>query len=236
MNSYRGDKMTEITSISLGFTTVYLLECDTGFLQIDTGTSSQYNQYLKKLENKGISVSDISYLLLTHHHYDHAGFASELQKLGTHIIVHKNAVPFLKTGEHEEGEYVNFCITVLGKITSLFTTYEGPVITLKDSDTIIEDNNTKFLPDIGIDGQIVYTPGHTTDSISVIIHEKAFVGDAAMNTFNFCRIHYRPVIIQNIDNVFKSWDILTEKVQKIYPAHGAPFDAEELVKAKKKLV
>jgi glyoxylase-like metal-dependent hydrolase (beta-lactamase superfamily II) len=228
--------MTEIISISLGFTTVYLLECDTGFLQIDTGTHSQYNQYLKKLENKGISVSDISYLLLTHHHYDHAGFASELQKLGTHLIVHKNAVPYFRTGEHEEGEYVNFCIKVIGGITSLFTTYEGPVITLQDSDTIIQKDNTTFLPGIGVDGQIVYTPGHTTDSISVITQEKAFVGDAAMNSFNFCRIHYRPVIIHDIDEVIASWDILTEKAQKIYPAHGNPFDADKLVKAKKKFM
>ena len=53
---------------------------------------------------------------------------------------------------------------------------------LADRDIIIEGDNDEFLKGIGIDGVILHTPGHTRDSISVLLSDgSAFVGDAAMN-------------------------------------------------------
>ena len=56
------------------------------------------------------------------------------------------------------------------------------MITKKDY--IVEGDNYEVLKEIGIDRTIFYTPGHTDDSISVVLsYGRAFVGDAAMNFF-----------------------------------------------------
>jgi len=60
--------------VKLGWTWCYLLKCTGGYLLIDTDYEKYYARFEKKLANLGIAASDIKYLLLTHHHDDHAGF------------------------------------------------------------------------------------------------------------------------------------------------------------------
>jgi glyoxylase-like metal-dependent hydrolase (beta-lactamase superfamily II) len=58
-----------------------------------------------------------------------------------------------------------------------------------------------------------------------------FCGDIAMNTklFQLLGIKYRPIFLENIDEIFDSWKIYIENGGKtIYPAHGDPFDIQEL--------
>lgn len=66
---------------------------------------------------------------------------------------------------------------------------------------------------MGIDGEIIQTPGHSEDSISIIIDECcAFTGDlpglSIMEAYN--------------DETIKgSWKLILDyDVKKIYPAHG----------------
>jgi hydroxyacylglutathione hydrolase len=106
---------------------------------------------------------------------------------------------------------------------------------LKEDDYIINGDDSEILTKIGIDGKILHTPGHTEDSISVLLSDgKAFVGDAAMNFMNICRIKHRPIFVQDIEEVYKSWEKLAEYGAKtIYPAHGKPFSVEELFSHKR---
>ncbi len=67
-----------VHSLKLGWTWCYLLKCTGGYLLIDTSYPGYYAQFEKKLAEFGIATSDIKYLLLTHHHDDHASFAAEL--------------------------------------------------------------------------------------------------------------------------------------------------------------
>ena len=95
---------------------------------------------------------------------------------------------------------------------------------------LISGDDADTLKQIGIEGEILHTPGHSADSISVLLSDgNAFVGDAAMNFLNFCRIKYRPIFIEDIDSVFTSWKKLMENGAKwIYPAHGRPFAVNKL--------
>jgi hydroxyacylglutathione hydrolase len=88
------------------------------------------------------------------------------------------------------------------------------------------------LKDIGIDGKILYTPGHSRDSISVLLSNgSAFVGDVAMNFLRLTGIGHRPICIEDINTVYASWQRLIEQGAKaIYPSHGKPFSARELVR------
>ena len=107
-----------VQSMPLRFTTLFFLECDGGYVQIDTGYCTEYGKYLKGLDTLDITLSEFNYLLLTHHHDDHAGFAHQLlQDSRAKLIVHRNALPFLEKGTVDEaGTYVNWCIRMLTRI------------------------------------------------------------------------------------------------------------------------
>jgi len=67
--------VANVNGVKLGWTHCYLLKCTGGYLLIDTDYPKYYARFEKKLANLGVKTSDIKYLLLTHHHDDHAGFA-----------------------------------------------------------------------------------------------------------------------------------------------------------------
>jgi len=103
-------------------------------------------------------------------------------------------------------------------------------VRLADRDIIIEGDNDEFLKGIGIDGVILHTPGHTRDSISVLLSDgSAFVGDAAMNFLRWTGVGHRPIYIEDIDIVYESWRKLRERgARVIYPSHGNCFSAAKL--------
>lgn len=77
--------------------------------------------------------------------------------------------------------------------------------------------------------KIFATPGHTDDSIVVMIDKYIIAGDTAAASFNIFGSHFLPVIFNDISNLYESWKkIINEKVNTIIPSHGDPFDKEEL--------
>jgi glyoxylase-like metal-dependent hydrolase (beta-lactamase superfamily II) len=219
----------------LGFTNCYLLPCLEGYLLIDTSYPHCFNRFKQNLNRSGIPLSRIKYLLLTHHHDDHAGFAAPLaQESGCRIMAHRNALLPLKRGESEPDIFpVNRRIKVIFGLFRLFhKEFKFPPLNLSDHDILIEEDNTEALKSIGLEGQILCTPGHTSDSISVILSTgEALIGDAAMNFLPGSGIHYRPIYIENLQEVYESWKKLKRCGAKmLYPAHGAPIPIECLEK------
>ena len=223
-------------ALHLGITTCYLLACTGGYLLIDTGFPKDYPKFLGQLAKSDVEMNSIKYLLLTHNHDDHVGFAARLkEETGARCIVHRNSLAPLREGKmDEEGiRPLNGIISVLGTLHQVITRRDcrfEPLF-LTDRDLILDDDEPQLLPRIGIDAEILYTPGHSRDSISVITSSgKAFCGDAAMNYLNFARCRHRPIYLADEKLVFKSWQKMLEKGAKIfYPAHGKPFAAERLV-------
>jgi len=227
-----------VYSVKLGWTSCYLLKCTGGYLLIDTYYQKYYTRFEKKLSNLGIATSDIKYLLLTHHHDDHAGFAAELvRRTGCRVIAHRNALSALEQGKYEgTAKPVNRRIQIVMTFYSLFHRgeWDFPPLRLADRDVVIEGDNEEFLKGIGIDGVILHTPGHTStrDSISVLLSDgRAFVGDAAMNFLRWTGVGHRPIYIEDINTVYESWRKLRERgARVIYPAHGRSFSATKLEK------
>ena len=51
--------------------------------------------FLEKLHSIGIAPVQIKYILLTHHHHDHAAIVQELRKMTeAKLIVHKEQLPY----------------------------------------------------------------------------------------------------------------------------------------------
>ena len=222
-----------VSIVKLGWTRCYLLKCTGGYLLIDTDYSKHYARFEKKLDKLGIPTSDIKYLLLTHHHDDHAGFAAQLvRSTGCRVIVHRDALSPLKQGKSEGTDKPVNRRSRMALIfyTLLHKDFDFPPLTLTDRDIVIEGDNDSLLKAIGVDGVIVHTPGHTNDSISVVLSDgSTFVGDAAMNFLRWTGMRHRPIVLQDIDAVYESWRKLREAgARLIYPSHGRAFPATEL--------
>lgn len=220
--------------ITSGVTTSYLLPCRDGYLLIDTGYPSDYSKFVQALNQIKIDLKGIKYLLLTHSHDDHCGFAAELIKnSGARAIASKEALSNLENGKMSlRGKTINKRIFILTSIYNFFKhrDYKFPPVSLTKKDIIINGDDLEFLKSIGINGIIINTPGHTNDSVSVVMEDgRAFVGDAAMNLLNYAGADYRPIFYIDLKLVFESWKkILKKGANKIFPAHGEPFDSSIL--------
>lgn len=77
----------------------YIIKLSKGYLLIDTGYPGQFENFKKRLRRHNIDIKEISYILLTHVHNDHAGFLNEvLNNSDAKVILHPKAVDRLKEG------------------------------------------------------------------------------------------------------------------------------------------
>ena len=220
----------------------FLVPCDGGYLMIDTNMPGTYDRFLDKLGGLGIDLADIKYLLLTHHHDDHVGFAADLLRdTDARVIVHELAVPILHRGQTQspftkkgmgQGRFLNSWTRYSMMLLSAFVQrgWGYPPVAVGDRDFVVQGDEPDLLQEIGIDGVILHTPGHSQDSISIVLADgSAFVGDAAMNFMRFFGTQYRPIYAEDYDGVYESWrKLIKHGASVIYTAHGASFSADEL--------
>ncbi len=227
--------MKNYIRLNLGITKVYLLPCSGGYLLIDTGYKTDYEKFRKKLADSGVAISEIKYLLLTHYHDDHSGFANKLKyEFKIPLIVQKKSIPLLAkgdSGEEEEGYYITRRLRLLFSVFELFhKNFEFPSVLTNDADTVVRGDDRQVLRKLGIAADILFTPGHSEDSMSVVCDDgTAFVGDAAMNFLKFTGAHYRPIYYNNLELTNKSIQkLIATGAKTIVPAHGNAFPVKKL--------
>ena len=215
--------MALIHPVKLGFVTCYLIESDNHYILVDAGYAKKEKILWKFLEQKGIAPSAIGLIVITHGHMDHVGSLKAIkEKTGAPVLIHELEGPLLQNGRTPG---VHVAIRWLGKLIRM---ENGTRVTAVSPDIMISDRYP--LNDYGIDGYVLPTPGHTAGSLSVIVEGKhAIVGDIAMKFPLISRSSYEPIIAQDLDQVYRSWQrIIDCGVQTIYPAHGSIVGVEVL--------
>jgi hydroxyacylglutathione hydrolase len=145
---------------------------------VDTGVAEQQGRFLEALTSAGRSPSDVSLIVLTHGHGDHAGSAAALREATSAPIA-------LGAGDEEKctrgvdremrGRGV-FGRTLLGFIRSRGRGSSSPSRSGPEADIVI-DREMSLLP-YGVDATVVPTPGHTRGSLAVFTAlGDAIVGD-----------------------------------------------------------
>ena len=226
-----------IVSVALSMSHTYLIPCPDGYLQVDTGYDRDYPIYRRNLAKAGIPLESIRYLLLTHHHDDHAGFLNELNRdTDLTIIVHQQADGLLQSGKNDKtrgGGYVNDFIKFVAQLKMRFDprwTLTFPPFALRRKDILLAGDNAEVLRHLGIAGTILYTPGHCVDHLSLILDTgEAFCGDAAASFLLWAGTRYCAVFMTDMEEAYRSWEkMLNAGAQTIYPAHGMPFSSSKL--------
>ncbi len=195
----------EIITLTYKSTNYFLVRSAKGWLLVDAGWPGTLSQFLQLLSQNNIQLSDINYLVITHFHPDHAGLAQNLKEYGIRLLLHSCQTPYV------------------GKLNAFFKKNPGAQfkdITFDHTITLSGEESRSFLKEIGIEGVMLPTPGHSDDSISLIIdHYCAFTGD--LPALYLAEAYDDPVVSD-------SWDSLMEnRVRMIYPAHGNVYEIPE---------
>ncbi len=92
--------MSKVTKIHLRLSNAYLIQGERAIL-VDSGSPGEGRAIQKALAQAGVDASDLSLLLHTHGHSDHAGSTAELRRLsGAPAAIHAANVALLRRGRN----------------------------------------------------------------------------------------------------------------------------------------
>lgn len=187
-----------VTIVNVGYrsTNFWVVSAGRSRLLIDLGWPGMVGPLLANLKRKDIPLNEIRYGLATHYHIDHAGAAQDLKRRGMRLIVtpeQQNAIPVMKRWIKPTDNYLEI------------VTSDNFVLPISES--------RSFLAGLGIPGEIVHTPGHSDDSVTLVLDSgAAFTGDLT------------PVFMATNEDrelVTQSWEKLRHLgVTTIYGGHG----------------
>ena len=184
-----------IQLLKYGNTNCYYIEGKNGSILVDTDWAGTLQLFYSKI--KELNIKNIDYLLITHYHPDHMGIAQDIiENMNVKLLVMDVQEDYIHSSDKifEKDKNINF--------KPINT---NPII-------ISCEQSRKFLNDLGIDGEIIHTPGHSDDSISLILDNGiAIVGD--LYDLNFASAF-------NDKKINDSWKrILSYNISKICYGH-----------------
>ncbi len=182
-----------------------------------------------------IAPGEIKLIVVTHGHWDHIGSAKEIKEItGAKIAMHQNEKDWLEKSmiKHPPG------VTTWGRtFASLMTLFYRVIhVPPTEVDMVLSDDELSLEP-FGIPGKILYTPGHSSGSVSVLLETgDVFVGDLLMNKFPLRWSPGLPIFAKDMSKLKRSLEVLLEnRAKRIYPAHGKPFPVSIMRKELSKL-
>ena len=192
-------KPASMTIVNVGYrsTNFWVVSAGTSRLLLDLGWPGTMGTMRANLERMGIPLKEIRYGLATHYHPDHAGLAQDLKQAGVPLLVLEtqvSAIPLLKTWTKPADHFTDISM------------HDNVVISFAESRAILQR--------IGIAGEILPTPGHSDDSVSLLLDDgSVFTGDLT-----------HPSLAEEKDAsaVAASWRLLQERgATRVYPGHGS---------------
>lgn len=187
-----------ITIVNVGYrsTNVWVISRGRSRLMLDLGWPGTMGTLRANLKRMDIPLEEIRFGLATHYHMDHAGLAQDLKLAGMTLIVvdtQLTAIPELKGWMKPEDHYRE--------------------ISTDDNLVISTSESRDILSRAGFSGEILSTPGHSDDSVSLLLDDgSAFTGDLTW-----------PGMAPETAaaEVTASWRSLAEHgARRIYPGHG----------------
>ena len=193
------------------------------------------------LREKGVGLSDIKRILLTHGHLDHVGLAGKIQEFGgAEIFIHprdrdkciwdietyaeKKKAPFLRFFK-EGGLPENIVEAIADRMDARFRSFFPGDFAVKDL------NINKRITFDTFALEVIHCPGHTRGSVCFFDRENGrfFSGDHLLE-----KITSNPIVelearengagFKSLSNYLKSLT-LTEHldIKEVLPGHGSPF-------------
>jgi len=189
-------QVVPLTILNVGYrsTNYWVISAGSSRLLVDIGWPGTMGMMRANLHRMDVPITEIRYALATHYHIDHAGLAQEFKHAGVPLLVldvQVQAIPVMKIWTKPSDRYVEI------------TTHDNVTISLRES--------RPLLAQIGIAGEILHTPGHSDDGVSLLLDDgSVFTGDLT------------PEVYAGDNAVaLASWRLLREHgATRVYPAHS----------------
>lgn len=165
----------KVNTLDLNFTGIagtiaaYLIPHAQGAILVECGPSSTLPALQAGLEAYGLTASDVTDVLLTHIHLDHAGAAGWLARQGARIHVHPAGAPHLRDPE----KLLNSAQRIYG---DMMQTLWGEVLPVPpESLRILQDGDEIEIGSLHF--QAIDTPGHAEHHFVYVLDDLCFSGD-----------------------------------------------------------
>ena len=148
--------------LKYGNTHTFFIPGKAGGLLVDTDYAGTLPGFYRALKGAGIQVRDIAFVLATHYHPDHMGLIGELMGQGVGLLLMDT-----------QKDAVHFSDGIFARDGLPWQPIDETRATLLPC-----GESRGFLARMGIDGEILSTPSHSPDSVSLILDDgDCFVGD-----------------------------------------------------------
>lgn len=189
-----------IVKLNHRYTTSYLIQKNGTWIFFDAGWPDSYSTFAEIMSRNNIQLEEVAYLFVSHFHPDHCGVVEELKERGVMLLLHETQANGPESANHFFERNPN--------------KFYKP-ITQKNCKLITSPQSKELLRAIGFVGEPIPTPGHSDDSISLVLDDSGFVGD--LPPYDMAKAYSDPVLME-------SWRRLIDMgVNHLYPAHGAQY-------------
>ena len=197
----------------------YLLPHLGGAVLVDPGPESTLQAVLSALDMHGLASSDVTHVLLTHIHLDHAGAAGWFANQGAQVYVHPVGVPHLLNPE----KLIASASRLYGaRMNSLW----GDIKSVP-ADHLVEVQDQAEITVGGLHIRGIHTPGHAEHHVSYLCEDIIFSGDAGGIRFERKRYIRLPFVPP--ETHLEKWRaslkrMLATGCERIAPTHFGIFD------------
>ena len=216
------DGQAGLLPLQLGFVKAFLVRGAGKHVLVDSGVAGNSAKIIAQLERCGVNPRDIGLIVVTHAHPDHTGSVADVvQATGAKVAVHRLEAEYVRTGMSPPAAQNR-----LSRI--FFRPSEKPSAAGAQPDIFV-DNELDLNPH-GVAGRVIYTPGHTRGSVSVVLESgEAIVGDLVLPRY----MSFGPPAIafwatSREDSVASIRKVLDLKPSIILTSHGGPYRPEAM--------
>lgn len=187
-----------VSIVNAGYrsTNFWVVSAGRSRLLLDLGWPGTIGTLTATLQRLDVPLAELRYGLATHYHIDHAGAAQDLKDRGVPLLVLESQVEAIpRMAQHIKPQDGYTPITAQGNVVISFV------------------QSRATLAALGLAGEIVPTPGHSDDSVTLVLDSgQAFTGDLT------------PLEMADDTNreaLTASWQRLRDcGVTTIHPGHG----------------
>lgn len=197
----------------------YLIRHNDGAVLIESGPGSTLSALEAGLAKEGLSPRDVTHVLLTHIHLDHAGAAGWLARQGAQIFVHPVGAPHMLNPERLLASAARIYGDRMESLWGEFLPVPETQLKVPNDAEAIRIGNAEFIP--------LNTPGHAEHHYSYLFEDVCFSGDVGgvrIAGYPYLRVPMPPPEL-HLERWHESLARLRrEKIARIAPTHFGMFD------------
>ena len=187
-----------VSIVNVGYrsTNYWVISAGRSRLLVDLGWPGTMGTLRANLGRADVPLGEIRFALATHYHIDHAGLAQDLKNAGVPLLTIDVQLPFIPLMKRHIKPQDHFTEIAL------------------EGNTVIEAGESRALLErLGMGGEILHTPGHSDDSVSLLLDDgSVFTGDLTAP---------RMIGAENADVVQASWQRLKNGgASRVHAGHG----------------